>query len=134
MGGSLQGDNENLTGSCDGNKIDREVREVETENPRSYINCITMKDRCTVSLSMLTLPSLLWQPGGSASPAGMVLGCVLHLRGLPFGEGCPRHTRLCCQGAKETSTVREQGKRSLLLYCLLQLPPKHHSVSGSLVL
>lgn len=79
---------------------------------------------------MLALPSLLWELGGSASPAGRVLGSVLHFWGPALWEGLLGHTWPCCQGTKEPSIA---GKRSLL-YCLFQLPPKHHLVSGSLVL
>lgn len=59
----------------------REVRKDETENVHNYINCITIKHWCTESLSMLTLPSLPWQLGGNVSPAGVVLGHVLHFWG-----------------------------------------------------
>lgn len=73
---------------------------------------------------MLTLPSFLQQLE-VAVPAQLAwyLAVCCIFGGLPFRESCPRHTRPCCQGAKEPSRVREQGKQNLLLYCLLHLPP-----------
>ena len=56
---------------------------------------------------MLTLPSLLWQLGGSTSPGGMVLGCVLHFWGPALRGGLPQaHMAVLPRGKRAIHSER----------------------------